>query len=779
MPRNDHIHNSTCDNVKNISSPATKNQNTMYPLPTTVEQSLEEWLNRSSPSSPSSLLLETCRCCGQSDCDSLQRINKTIKKLESDARLAAEIGQSILEESNRRVSSLQSQLDESRIRLHELEQILQESEAANRDLNDGKVKLARGCQKTQQALDEIVKDLELANAKCAELSNDLECKNVEVEKLRIFKIMVRQADIREEALRSKLEDTRQELAISRRNEMILEARQKKLRTRWESLSAACEKSGEGSQETRAEGDVEWLRTYNEKLKADILKLTSNVAPANDMSNQLVSVIKELVSANSKLKSDLLTCREQLSETQSDLIALNGRLEEMETPIDLQPTRNNIPLLDAGTPDRSRRLKSPVRRTSSVRETKKAASTGKKPLCRTKTLPPPIPSVSVSQPTNSAVIHHHYHHYVIGGKKKRNEKDASKKILETEDPAKTEQNLELLPPKREGDVVQIFSEPMSCSPSSSTTTTMNNNCKDNTKIPYCVLESHVSQVLERLRGTDIRALNRRLRRAFDMLELSNMSNSIIENILVDIDTLDTRFAWLRDTLSSSEKKPIEETALEYFFLIVRLFQDALKEIGQLRMTMNELQVEYVKKVEESGLRAEEEIIRKRHMEKSEEKHTSPLAWLTSMFYRAAAAGAPKPMPRRTLLRSASSDDLSARSTRDRSTLAKTLTTMTIHGDEEAVERYLHRAKSDRFGPPSSFPRAIGEKSCGQPTMRASQSTGSIRRRQPGRAKPLTLRNPSPSASTSWDIPRPSSPGPGVEWKVASGPYSSSWLGVGSK
>jgi hypothetical protein len=156
----------------------------------------------------------------------------------------------------------------------------------------------------------------------------------------------------------------------------------------------------------------------------------------------------------------------------------------------------------------------------------------------------------------------------------------------------------------------------------------------TKSPFVLLHEHVTQVLDRLRGSDIRALNRRLKRAFEITELSNMSNSIIDNILMDVDILDTRFLWVNTA----------DTNMIAFFPLVDLLKDILKELGILRNTMNELQVEYVKKVEESGLRAEEEILKKRQLKRestikvASSKSTSttstnnprPLSWFANIF-----------------------------------------------------------------------------------------------------------------------------------------------------
>jgi hypothetical protein len=44
--------------------------------------------------------------------------------------------------------------------------------------------------------------------------------------------MARQADIREDTLRAKLEDIKQELAISRKAELTLESKYKKLKTKY-------------------------------------------------------------------------------------------------------------------------------------------------------------------------------------------------------------------------------------------------------------------------------------------------------------------------------------------------------------------------------------------------------------------------------------------------------------------------------------------------------------------------------------------------------------------
>ncbi|KAI8643529.1 hypothetical protein BD408DRAFT_342219 [Parasitella parasitica] len=226
-----------------------------------IEESLQDWLSRSIPNTPSSSvswLLDICRCCNQSDCENLERISSTIRKLENDTRLAAVIGQSLLEkheqfvtESNEMKQQLEQQTELLHDRIHELEQSLTESDALN----------------------ETTSDLDMCNSMCLQLGSELKSKNNEVEKLRIFKFMARQADIREDTLRAKLEDVKQELAISRKAELTLESKYKKLGTKYESICLAFEKLKLDQQETSSHQlDLVWLKESNEKLRKDVLKV---------------------------------------------------------------------------------------------------------------------------------------------------------------------------------------------------------------------------------------------------------------------------------------------------------------------------------------------------------------------------------------------------------------------------------------------------------------------------------------------------------------------------
>ncbi|KAI7908057.1 uncharacterized protein BX663DRAFT_492832 [Cokeromyces recurvatus] len=205
-------------------------------------------LSSCSPSlvSPSSSinnsLFEICRCCGKQDCESLDYFNRVVKKLETDTRLAAELGQGLLNqhemyinESNQQKAHLKEQLKECHEKIQRLELISDEVENEKETILKEKNKWLWEYQKGKKILNETIADLEMSNEKCNQLTKELELKMKEIEKLRLFKFMVKQSESREELLTSKLKDTNQELTICRKNEVLLESKIKKLKMKYESL----------------------------------------------------------------------------------------------------------------------------------------------------------------------------------------------------------------------------------------------------------------------------------------------------------------------------------------------------------------------------------------------------------------------------------------------------------------------------------------------------------------------------------------------------------------
>lgn len=175
-------------------------------------------------------------------------------------------------------------------------------------------------------------------------------------------------------------------------------------------------------------------------------------------------------------------------------------------------------------------------------------------------------------------------------------------------------------------------------------------------PYQLLHTLSTDLHERLTRSDPRELNRRLKRTFDIQALSQMSNSVIENVLTDIGTLGERFRWLEahsatdptqalyehpsktsplsgelstesdmdeddDSDDESEFSLDEEQDPQWSFKATEFFpfthtvQELLSENGKLRMTVNELQLSIVQKVEQDRIKAEKDFLQD-HLEEGD-------------------------------------------------------------------------------------------------------------------------------------------------------------------
>ncbi|KAF9208745.1 hypothetical protein BGZ49_007725 [Haplosporangium sp. Z 27] len=181
--------------------------------------------------------------------------------------------------------------------------------------------------------------------------------------------------------------------------------------------------------------------------------------------------------------------------------------------------------------------------------------------------------------------------------------------------------------------------------------------DHEHSPYQLLHTLSMDLLERLARSDTRELNRRLKRTFDIQALSQMSNSVIENVLTDVNNLGERFRWLEEQVadpidemldhqpvdalasgedgSESEQDDIDEDALDdqeeeewsfsvqEFFPLAHTVQEMLSEIGKLRMTINELQLSYVLKVEEDRIKAEKAFLQNQTSDDEDEYDDLPI------------------------------------------------------------------------------------------------------------------------------------------------------------
>lgn len=143
-------------------------------------------------------------------------------------------------------------------------------------------------------------------------------------------------------------------------------------------------------------------------------------PPTKNDDEFVDYIKEISSTNTKLKSDILSYKEQLSEAREEIVSLNQKIQD-NTPSDTIYRNNNNNNNNNTTLEREIMNNKRKKRAASVKSKDKVQNV---PIRSKTTIIPPLPTVSSSMPTTSmgttgnaasshgnAIVHHHYHYYV--------------------------------------------------------------------------------------------------------------------------------------------------------------------------------------------------------------------------------------------------------------------------------------------------------------------------------------------------------------------------------
>lgn len=164
----------------------------------------------------------------------------------------------------------------------------------------------------------------------------------------------------------------------------------------------------------------------------------------------------------------------------------------------------------------------------------------------------------------------------------------------------------------------------------------------THIYIRTLHSMAVALHERLNATDTVSLNRQLKREFDLPELTRLSQSVIENISRDVDNLDSRFPPASDesntknTDSRSHKRfenahdrtePISQERLftadlnSVVLPMVSLIQALLKDLAQLRGTLNDLSLAFYERVVQNSKEDKAKRIAQQNLSRTPTKKAS--------------------------------------------------------------------------------------------------------------------------------------------------------------
>ncbi|KAI8575849.1 hypothetical protein K450DRAFT_259849 [Umbelopsis ramanniana AG] len=590
-------------------------------------------------------------CCGEIECPSQKQYEQSLQKAESDARLAAEIGQTLLHKHERYTmdaQAIQAEL-EQKIKLisaekKELERLNHEAKIENEQAKDDRVRAIAERERSKKMVEAVQKDLEIISIRCKNLEDENQAKKSEIAEIKALQVIVAQSHSMEQTMQSKVDDLLQELSSVQKNEAAVESKYRKLKSRYEALHASYHMTKRQMKELESSSEdykaLAWLKESNNKMRQDLLHISKGSPNKETQGAQLISLIQELATANNKLKGEILNQQETIS-------ALSSRVQEAENDTkndedeDYDHIHHNAESRDnfsipmpkhkhAKSTDMSSQLSGSW--TSSILATSPPRFNVNVPEDVGNHKPQPISLLSKLEEAQKSNLSQS-----LPGKPIMFKKPESMISVDTYagDASINPQRSTSTPMKTK------FGSPLSQSSIFVTPSPPHSPSYGGQELrhPYKVLYDLAFNLQKRLSGTEIRILNRRLHRAFDMLKLTDLSNSIIENVNQDIQALDSRFSWVQQGVKDQEQPWAQETiSLGSFFVMVKLVQDLLAEIGNLRTTLNSLQVEYVNKVNENQSfveKALEEQSDSSKLDKSESKqtdNTGTFAWLSSIIYR---------------------------------------------------------------------------------------------------------------------------------------------------
>ncbi|CAG8629265.1 28480_t:CDS:2, partial [Racocetra persica] len=313
------------------NSTATPSRAPNNSIPRVDFQTSTQLLETLSPSPTNRSPVNLQCCCGDEDCPNLAAFLRSIKSVEDQLRLAAEIGQALLqqqgvyqEEIKEYQQKLEHQCARYQQKIAELEDLVHDLESSQRTLSLEKDDATRQKNILENKSDALTEALESSDKRVVELTNELERLDNEVKRLMANHLLGERIEEREEMLSRQLEDLKQELQVSRKAEFAAESKVKKLQAKYDQLCINLEK---------LEKEQQGSRKSRGKLEA-VAMLRESKSPQQNLNNEanshLIALIKELSSANNKLKSEISEYRDLLSESRNEVSSLQNRIEDFET-----------------------------------------------------------------------------------------------------------------------------------------------------------------------------------------------------------------------------------------------------------------------------------------------------------------------------------------------------------------------------------------------------------------------------------------------------------------
>ncbi|CEH12369.1 hypothetical protein CBOM_00358 [Ceraceosorus bombacis] len=563
-------------------------------------------------------------CCeiGDGGCDRGRRAAVEWADMESDLRLAAEIGQALLRDKDALSSSIASL---KAAHSQQMEKVMSRMSNSIRE-----------SAKLERELKQCNLNLEASDSGNRALLAELDDVRAEVGKLRLRSVKLNTLEAQSTRLHAEMDDLKQELAAERKRADAAEVRARKAGAKTAELGETLRAAKLEADVTQAQKDREsgrsasmpardWARAQ-ERLRASIATLRPNASGSND---EAVSVIESLITENEalrrnngELKTSLNAANEEVHILRDQ--ALHSPIAEVNGGHSFSP-QSKSSSLDArapkygdiekeGSPSR-RAEKSTVDTTMDLSELQ--GEPGRRTLADEIIAPAPKtlqrPSAVRSSSRSSIRT------------ASTNERVGSPRQMEGRSPffsssVTAESHAHLGADVRNANMQRKVSG-ASAIGSVATDTTMVDfglaadeagatidppKTRDNRTAQLSVLLDHIQRIFTRLSSADVDTLARRLQRQHLKGDVGHLARTTVNGILREVEGLRDHFRKLieaeargnangKDDASSMDSGARDRDsesllARKEFFVLLKLFRDLFTEMARLRNAVNEVHLQ---------------------------------------------------------------------------------------------------------------------------------------------------------------------------------------------
>ncbi|KAF8138330.1 hypothetical protein EV363DRAFT_1580155 [Boletus edulis] len=525
---------------------------------------------------------QICCCCGSEECEATKAWLTLKSKLESRLVLSAEVGSALL------------QRHEAYVRKHELNvstprKATQDSTPGHAETDPADVDarvagLLKENAVLEKRLTQALLNNEVAEASSKTLLHELEEARSAVSRLNVRHVRAMELDTRLSAVLQENDDIRQERDSQSQRAKLAEARLATLKDHTEKYQAEVHRL-QDDLETRRLQRLEFSETLLQDARSRLegLQISHVTKCAADEDPEVIKVIESLVADNETLRADNKELYKLLTESREDLQILQREVGEQSIapPIRVE-TPSKHPRTSSGPSSfaKDSRLRS-TRRPSSVESRSHCAyepltpETGRRPLS-------PADSLLASTAKYTSFVHPQPRY------------PSSHLSLDTDNEPETSQAL--LHPHQATKAVQtdrwLGVHGIGQASSSCTDSSHHDGHSDSSSLldgigsPMSSLLERMHSLHHRMTHADALTLTNRLKRQhLRGADVKHLSRTTVGNILSDVSHLRAQYrVWLED-----EKITTLCTRKDLRGLF-KLFKDILEELGQMRITLNDVILE---------------------------------------------------------------------------------------------------------------------------------------------------------------------------------------------